>query len=72
MRNSSRNDAVTVYSNEIATSLTQLIRKEDSPYKKGKFIYCYYHGCFIVYMWGDDSTVRRFIADVEKELYAIP
>ena len=33
MRNTSRNDAIMLYSNEIATSLTKIIRDEKTPYK---------------------------------------
>ena len=72
MRNTSRNDAIMLYSNEIATSLTKIIRDEKTPYKPSNFTYCYYHGCFLVYIWGDDSIIRQFISDVEKELYLIP
>ena len=72
MRNTSRNDAIMLYSNEIATSLTQIIRSNKNQYKPSNFTYCYYHGAFLVYIWGDDSIVRQFITDVEKELYEIP
>ena len=72
MKNSSRNDAIMLYSNEIASSLTKIIRREKNEYKMDNFIYCYYHGVFLIYMWGDDSKVRQIIMDVERELYEIP
>ena len=72
MRNTARNDAITIFSNEIATAITQIIRNPDNRYKPKNFCYCYYHGVFIIYIWGDESTVRQLILEIEKSLYEIP
>ena len=67
-----QNDVITIFSNEIATAITQIIRNPDNRYKPKNFCYCYYHGVFIIYIWGDESTVRQLILEIEKSLYEIP
>lgn len=72
MRNSARNDAITIYSSELASAITKLIRDPDSKYNKKNFTYCYYHGAFLLYCWTNENVVRNLIHDLEKVSYDIP
>ncbi len=70
MRNASRNDVVKSYNGLISDYLDKYFRFM-SKYKDYENIWCFYHGSFLIYSFGDEAKAREIIDDVEKNLFEI-
>lgn len=70
MRNMSRNDIITQYNGYISDFMHDYLNVK-TPFNKNDFCYCYYHGAFLIYCFGDEEKVRTVIREIEKNMYEI-